>query len=244
MKILEIKNLSMEMGGKQILHKLNMDVWDGHIHAIVGINGAGKSTLANTITGLSGYQDFDGDIIFKGVSLKNKNIDERAKMGITLAWQEPARFEGLKVKDFIMASAKVKTLETVEQALSIVGLKPSDYMERAVDKTLSGGERKKVELASILVMQPTLALLDEPDSGIDIESIERIFQVVKKLQTGGTTVIFITHSQAVLKQADHAFLLCHGNLVDEGPVKKISKYFENECMPCDLKDAGMKELEK
>lgn len=241
--ILEVKNLSLEMGGKKILNKVNLDIWQGHVHAIVGINGAGKSTLANTITGLAGYEHFEGDILFKGTSLKGKGLDERARMGITLAWQEPARFEGLKVKDYILAPLKDKNPEVAAQALKTVGLNPADYLNRAVDKTLSGGERKKVELASILVMKPALAFLDEPDSGIDIESIERIFSVVRDLKSGGTTVVFITHSQAVLHQAEHAFLLCHGHLVDKGKVNRISRYFENECMPCDLKDPEMKEDE-
>jgi Fe-S cluster assembly ATP-binding protein len=93
-------------------------------------------------------------------------------------------------------------------------------------------------------MKPALAFLDEPDSGIDIESIERIFTVVKRLKDDGSTVVFITHSQAVLKQAEHAFLLCHGRLVDMGSVAKINKYFENECMPCDLQDPEKKEFEQ
>lgn len=244
MNILETRNLTLQLGGKNILHDLSMEIWEGHVHAVVGVNGAGKSTLANTIIGLSGYQDFAGDILFRGNSLKGKSIDDRAKMGITLAWQEPARFEGLKVKDFVLAPLKDKNLETAKQALDTVGLRPHIYLDRAVDKTLSGGERKKIELASILVMKPTLALLDEPDSGIDIESIEKIFAVVKRLKEGGTTVVFITHSQAVLRQAEHAFLLCHGRLVDKGSVDKINKYFENECMPCDLKDPRKKELER
>jgi Fe-S cluster assembly ATP-binding protein len=241
MKILEIKNLTLEMGGKTILNDLSLELWEGHVHAIVGINGAGKSTLASTILGLSGYEGFTGDILFKGKSLKGKSIDERAALGITLAWQEPARFEGLKVKDFVLASVKDKNRETARKALETVGLKSPDYLDRAVDKTLSGGERKKIELASILVMKPALAFLDEPDSGIDIESIERIFTVVKQLKEEGTTVVFITHSLAVLSQAEHAFLFCHGRLVDKGPVSHISKYFEDECMPCDLKDPEMKE---
>jgi len=241
MNILEIKNLTLALNGKEILSDLTMDIWDGHIHAIVGINGAGKSTLANTILGLAGYQDFQGDILFKGESLKGKSLDERAKLGITLAWQEPARFEGLKVKDFILAPLKEKKIDIAKEALKIVGLNPQDYLGRAVDKTLSGGERKKVELASILVMKPSLAFLDEPDSGIDIESIERIFEVVQRLKRGGTTVVFITHSVSVLKQAEHAFLFCHGRLVDKGTVAKINKYFEDECMPCDLKDPEIKE---
>jgi len=239
--LLEIDNLTLKMDGKTILDRLSLDIWEDHTHAIIGINGAGKSTLANTIMGLNGYGDFEGDIRFQGKSLKGLGVDERARLGITLAWQEPARFEGLKVEDFIRASAKDKRDEAIDSVLDTVGLKPDRYRDRAVDRTLSGGERKKVELASILAMQPRLALLDEPDSGIDIESIERIFNVVRMLRQVNTTVVFITHSLAVLKQAEHGFLLCHGRLVDKGEVSKISRYFAGECMPCDIRDPEIKE---
>lgn len=241
MNILEIRDLSLELGGKQILHKLNFELWQGHIHAIVGTNGAGKSTLVRTIMGLSGYTHHQGDIIFRGNSLNGKTVDERARLGITLAWQEPARFEGLKVKDFILAGAKDKSVDTLYSVLAEVGLRPEEYALRAVDKTLSGGERKKVELASILAMKPALAFMDEPDSGIDLESIEKIFKVVKILRDHGTTVVFITHSLAVLEQADHAFLLCKGQLVQKGKVSHIRKYFANECIPCDVKDPEFRE---
>jgi len=241
MNILEIRNLSLELGGKQILHNLTFDLWQGHTHAIVGTNGAGKSTLVRTIMGLSGYTHYQGDILLKGVSLKDKTVDERARMGITLSWQEPARYEGLKVKDFVLAGAKEKSVDTLYSALSTVGLRPEEYAMRAVDKTLSGGERKKVELAGILAMKPDLAFMDEPDSGIDLESIDRIFQVVKILREHGTTVVFITHSLAVLEQADHAFLLCRGQLVQKGKVDHIRKYFAAECISCDVKDPDFKE---
>lgn len=239
--ILEIEKLTLKLDGKTILDELTLDLWEGHTHAIIGINGAGKSTLAGTIMGLNGYRDFSGDIRFRGRSIKKMAVDERARLGITLSWQEPARFEGLKVMDFIRASAKNKDEEFLRSALATVGLNPDRYGDRAVDRTLSGGERKKVELASILAMQPALALLDEPDSGIDIESIERIFNVVKTLKKAGTTVVFITHSLAVMAQAEHGFLLCHGRLVDKGPIQKIRRYFEGECMPCDVRDPKIKE---
>ncbi|HDP95505.1 MAG TPA: ABC transporter ATP-binding protein [Candidatus Aminicenantes bacterium] len=239
--LLEIDNLTLKLDDKTILDGLTLDIWEHHTHAIMGINGAGKSTLANTIMGLNGYGEFSGEIRFLGKSLKGLGIDERARLGITLSWQEPARFEGLKVRDFIRSSARDKSDAAVQAALTTVGINPDRYLERAVDRTLSGGERKKVELASILAMKPRLALLDEPDSGIDIESIERIFNVVRLLREEGTTVVFITHSMAVLQQAEHAFLLCHGRLVDQGNVKKISRYFEGECMPCDVRDPEKKE---
>ncbi|HOD67019.1 MAG TPA: ATP-binding cassette domain-containing protein, partial [candidate division Zixibacteria bacterium] len=207
------------------------------VHAVVGPNGAGKSTLAATIMGLAGYDGYSGDIRFQGESIKSLPVDQRARRGITLAWQEPARFEGLTVWEFLASAARDKSKDNLCRTLAEVGLNPEDYLRRAVDKTLSGGERKKVELASILAMEPRVAILDEPDSGIDIESIERIFQAVKLLKQRGTTVILITHSLAVLDQAEHAFLLCKGTVVDKGTVAKIRRYFEGKCMPCEHKNA-------
>lgn len=236
MGILEVKNLKLTFNGKSILNNLSIDFWDGHIHAVVGPNGAGKSTLAAAIMGLSGYRGVEGDIIFEGESIRKLSVDRRAQKGITLAWQEPARFEGLVIKDFILAAASDRSDDIAREVLAKVGLEPKEYMKRAVDKTLSGGERKKIELASILAMRPKVAILDEPDSGIDIESIERIFEAVKILKDGGTTVILITHSLAVLRQAEHAFLMCHGQLVDQGVVGKIERYFEDKCLACDLKN--------
>jgi Fe-S cluster assembly ATP-binding protein len=236
MGIVEIRNLTLSLGGKNIIENLNVEFWEGHVHAVVGPNGAGKSTLASTIAGLSGYTEFEGDILFKGESIRGMSIDERARKGITLAWQEPARFEGLTVKDFISASSRNADEKIVSLVLNEVGLIPGDYMFRAVDKTLSGGERKKLELASILAMKPEVALLDEPDSGIDIESLERIFEAVDVLKEGGTTVILITHSIAVLKRAEHAFLMCNGKIIDKGTIDKIGRYFEDKCMPCDHKN--------
>jgi Fe-S cluster assembly ATP-binding protein len=236
MGILEIKNLKLSLGDKPILNDLTIDFWEGHIHAVVGPNGAGKSTLSATIMGLSGYTDFEGEINFDGKPLRGLGVDKRAQLGITLTWQEPARFEGLSVTEFIGSSARNRSAEIIDKALADVGLEPLDYRNRAVDKTLSGGERKKVELASILAMRPKVAILDEPDSGIDIESLDRIFEAVRLLKQDGTTVILITHSLAVLNQAEHAFLICHGQMVDKGEVSQIRRYFENKCLACDHKN--------
>jgi Fe-S cluster assembly ATP-binding protein len=236
MGILELKSLKLNLNGKPILDNLSIDFWEGHVHAVVGPNGAGKSTLAATIMGLEGYRGFEGDLIFNGKSIRDLNIDQRAQLGITLAWQEPARFEGLLIRDFIRASARDKSELSIKAVLDKVGLDPKAYLTRAVDKTLSGGERKKVELASILAMHPKLALLDEPDSGIDIESIERIFEAVRIMKDEGTTVVLITHSLAVLDQAEHAFLMCNGQLVEKGSVEKIRCYFEDQCIPCPFKN--------
>lgn len=232
MGILEVKDLTLNLNGKNILDNLTIDFWEGHIHAVVGPNGAGKSTFAYTLMGLKGYQHFQGDIIFRQESLKQLGIDERARRGITLGWQEPARFEGITVETFLRVSSKNKTQEYINHILETVGLPPSDYAKRAVDKTLSGGERKKVEMASILVTEPTFVMLDEPDSGIDVASLENIFSAFSLLKERGTTVVLITHSLTVLNQADHAFLLCGGQIVDKGNIAKIRAYFENKCLPC------------
>jgi len=240
MKILEIKNLSLNRDNIEILKNLNLEFEKGLIYAIVGVNGAGKSTLANTIMGCDRYKDFLGDIIFEKESIKEKNLSERARLGITLGWQEPVRFEGLKVKDFLLASSEKKDFKLIKESLKLVGLNPEEYILRTIDNSLSGGERKKIELASILAMNPKIAFLDEPDSGIDIESIEKIHGVIKKLKERGTTVVLITHSMSILEHADYGFLICKGELIKQGNSKEISEYFQKECMLCKNKNPGEK----
>jgi len=233
MSILELRNLSLELGGRRILNGITLDIWPNRIHALIGPNGAGKSTLASTIIGLAGFRRIEGDILFEGASITGLSVDERARLGITMAWQEPARFEGLTVRQFIRAGAKDKSNARLDAALDQVGLDPAKYLARALDKTLSGGERKRIELASILAMEPKLVLMDEPDSGIDVEALEKIFEANRTLKANGATVIQITHSLAVLRQSEHAFLMCCGKVIDKGEVGKIAGYFENKCLPCD-----------
>jgi len=246
MGILKLKNLSLEFDNKKILNDITVDFWEGHIHAIVGPNGAGKSTLAYTIMGLSDYRGISGEIYFKDKAIQKVDIDKRARKGITLAWQEPARFEGLSIRKFLEASAKDKSEENLKNALRSVGLSPGSYLDRAVDKTLSGGERKRIELASIYVMEPELVLLDEPDSGIDVAALEKIFEIIQVMKKRGSTVILITHSLTVLEQAEHAFLMCNGQIVDKGSIDRIAEYFRKKCVPCDHKnepDPDMFEVE-
>ncbi len=236
MTILKVENLSLSFNGKPILDGLSVDFWEGHIHAVVGPNGAGKSTLAYTIMGLAGYRDFRGNILYENESIKDLTIDQRAQKGITLAWQEPARYEGLSIEAFIKAAANGRKDVNADDVLDKMGLDPATYAKRALDKTLSGGERKKVEMASILAMRPKFVMLDEPDSGIDVASLENIFNALKYLKEIGSTIILITHSLTVLKQADHAFLLCGGQIYDKGRVDRIQHYFEDRCLTCDHKN--------
>ena len=239
--ILEVKNLSLSLNGKKILNNISMEVWEGYVHAIVGPNGAGKSTFASAVMGLEGYQQFQGTISFKGKDISRLSIDQRARLGITFGWQEPARYEGLPIKDFIKAAARNKDNDFIVEQLERVGLIPDEFLNRAVDKTLSGGERKKVELASILAMDPDLVLLDEPDSGIDMETLDKIFKVIKEQRKKKKTIILITHSLAVLKQADHAFMFCNGEILAKDTAKKIIPFYKNYCIPCIHKNIPDKE---
>jgi Fe-S cluster assembly ATP-binding protein len=237
MGILEVKDLTLTIEDADILKNITIDFWEGHIHAIVGPNGAGKSTLAKAIMGLEGYKEYTGDVLLEGESIKNMSITERAKRGITLAWQEPARFTGIPVQTFIHSAIQGDgNGELVDKSLDMVGLSPERYKHRAVDETLSGGERKRIELASIIAMRPKIMLMDEPDSGVDIDAVNNIFSVIHTLKDEGTTVILITHSSEVLAQADHGFLLCCGKLIDKGSVERLRTYFEGKCIPCDHKN--------
>jgi len=239
MGLLEVKHLNLHINGKHILRDVSLDIWKGHVHALVGTNGAGKSTLASAIMGLEGYRDVQGEILFNGERINDLSIDQRARRGITFGWQEPARYEGISVSDFVGAGIldKAKEKETViSDALQKVGLKPGDYLSRSVDETLSGGERKKIELASIIAMNPPFIMLDEPDSGIDVATLERMADAIKILKQNGTTVLLITHSLAVMRQADHAFLMCHGEIIEKNTADKIIPYFEQNCIPCEHKN--------
>jgi Fe-S cluster assembly ATP-binding protein len=233
MGVLELRDVTLDLGGRRILNGLTVDFWEGHVHALIGPNGAGKSTLAGAIMGLPDYRHMSGEILLDGEPIQDLPVDERAKRGVTLAWQEPARFEGLRVDRFILAGARDRSRVTVERVLHRVGLDPEKYAARAVDKTLSGGERKRVELASILAMEPRVVLMDEPDSGIDVEALTRIFDALADFKERGATVIMITHSQEVLKHAEHAFLLCDGRIIDKGTVGRIDDYFGDKCICCD-----------
>ncbi len=232
MGAVELKQLSFTIEGKKILNNLSIEFKTGKINAVVGQNGAGKSTLAQTIMGLPDYRQFSGDILFNKQSLKDLDLKERAKLGITMAWQEPARFNGIGVSEFITAGAEKKNSITVKESLALVGLSYEKYVRRFVDKTLSGGERKRIELASIAAMSPKVVLMDEPDSGVDIEAVKYIFDVIQYFKEKNITVLLITHSVEVLKKADYAFLLCSGTLVDEGNISKMVDYFNGNCISC------------
>ena len=152
------------------------------IHALLGANGSGKTTLAYVFMGCEGYVPGAGAVLFNGSDLLPLKMYERARLGLTLAWQEPARFEGVTVREYLTLG---KPDFDPAPALKQVGLDPDRYLDRRVDKSLSGGERHRIELASVLSMKPKLAILDEPAAGIDMLSITHIIGIIRALKAGG-----------------------------------------------------------
>lgn len=242
--ILEIEDLDLKKGDKYIIKDFNIGIEQNLISVILGVNGAGKSSLAYVLMGLSGYKPERGKIIFKGKDITNWSVTERAKAGMTLAWQTPANFEGLTVREYIEIGMKNKSLFFVKEALEKVALDPVLYMNRVVDKSLSGGERKRIELAAVYAMHPDLVILDEPDSGIDILSLENIKKLILDFKENDSTVLLITHRDEVAEIGDKAFLMCNGKIINEGSPAEISDFFKDECSKCDHKGAPEKSLAK
>lgn len=230
MSLLEIKDLAFEAGGRRLLDGLELQVEKGEVHALLGTNGTGKSTLAYLIMGAEGYAPLRGEVLFDGIVINQLRIHERAAMGITLAWQEPVRFEGISIKDYL--TLKNPDLDA-RPFLELAGLSPELYLDRQVDRSLSGGERKRVELASVLALAPRLAVLDEPDSGIDMLSTRDIINVIRAFSGRGAAVLLITHRQEIASMADRASLLCFGRIICSGDPGKVAELFKSrKCMEC------------
>lgn len=234
--LLDISGLTFSVGGQTILDRLDLAIHPGEIHALLGANGSGKTTLAYLLMGCDGYIPTAGTILFAGRDLLPLKLHERAKLGLTLAWQEPARFEGVTVHEYLtLGRAGLKP----EPVLAQVGLDPDRYLNRRVDKALSGGERHRIELASVLSMKPTLAILDEPAAGIDMLSINHIINVIRTLKDNGGAVLLITHQEEVAAIADSASQLCNGRIIFSGdPVHVIEHFRGRTCVRCDGEVCG------
>lgn len=230
--MLKIENLNIRKDNRVILREIGLAVNSHEIYGILGPNGAGKSSLAYAIMGCNGYRPYQGKIIFDGEEITDLPIWERARLGITLAWQHEARFEGITVEDYLLLGMKKVEGGELVEALKNVLLDPKEYLKRKIDKTLSGGERKRIELAAIFTMRPRLAILDEPDSGIDMLALDRIIELVRDLRDRGTTVILITHRANIARIAKRAALIGEGYLVREGSSQEVVEYFENRCLVC------------
>ena len=218
--MLELKNISYRVGDKEILKNVSLVIEDRFV-AITGPNGSGKSTLAKIIAGI--VEPTEGQILFDGVDITNMSITERAKMGISFAFQQPVRFKGITVKDLIsLAAGKNTNISEACNYLSEVGLCAKDYINREVDGSLSGGELKRIEIAMINARGTKLSVFDEPEAGIDLWSFNNLIKVFEKMyeRTKGT-ILIISHQERILNIADKIIVVAGGEVVEYDDCKKV-----------------------
>jgi len=224
MKILKVKNLSVVTADskKKILDNISFDVDAKSVFALIGSNGSGKTTLAYTLMGLPAYKVTSGEIIFNGENITRLPTDKRAKKGLTLAFQEPAYFDNITVEDFLRLGDEYKWVGDLEKILSSVGLNPSEFLSRGVDHKLSGGERRRIELASVITVKPKLMILDEPDSGLDIIIYRELYDILDNIrQKTGASILLITHREEIGALSDKAAFLNKGKLVYKGNFDEV-----------------------
>lgn len=215
--MLELKNVCFQVtddhsGQKEIIKDLSLKFNDHTFTAITGPNGGGKSTLAKLIMGIE--KPTSGKLFFNGTDITDLSITERAKLGISFAFQQPVRFKGIKVKDLIMLSAgeKLSTAGACEY-LSKVGLCARDYINRDVDASLSGGELKRIEIATIIARNTALSVFDEPEAGIDLWSFNNLIKVFEELHdTSDNSLIIISHQERILNIADEIVVIAGGSV--------------------------------
>jgi Fe-S cluster assembly ATP-binding protein len=235
MPLLEIRNLTFRVPDRTILSGLDFAVAEHEIHALIGPNGSGKTTLAFLVMGCEGYRPTTGSIAFAGQSVVDLPIHERVRRGITLAWQEPARFEGIAVRDYLaLAGAGIDPRES----LARVGLDPELYLDRMADRTLSGGQRKRIELAAVLAQVPRLAILDEPAAGIDLLSLDAVVELIHAFKAQGGSVLLITHQEDVASVADRASELAGGRIVACGPPAEVIARYKRRAPPAHASERG------
>lgn len=236
MPILEIRDLHVRREGKEILKGVNLKTNPGEVHAIMGPNGSGKSTLAYTLLAHPKYEVTQGDILLDGKSILGLKTDERAKKGLFLAFQYPTEVSGVGFSHFLrtsynalsksLGSDKREVFLTVREFqnylkknLDAVGLK-HDFLSRYLNEGFSGGEKKRSEVLQMAVLQPTISILDEPDSGLDIDAVQSVAKAISQTVRPDSTVIVITHYARILKfldKLDFVHVLADGKVIKEGP---------------------------
>ncbi len=227
-ELLRIENLTVEIGEKIVLKNISMVINEGETHILFGPNGSGKSSLLYTIMGIEGYRILNGKIFFRSEDITNLSIDERARKGIGIAYQHPPAIKGVRLEKLInFIDKESKDIVSLSKEL-----KMKDYLLREVNLGFSGGEMKRSEILQLLSQNPVLSLIDEPESGVDIENIEILGQAIKKLlerhlnRTRTRSGLIITHTGFILDyvKADHAYILLEGKIICEGNPFEI---FEN-----------------
>ncbi len=224
--MLELKNISFgveqDEGDKEIIRDISLTIPDDKLIVVTGPNGGGKSTLARLIMGIE--KPTSGTIWFNGEDITEKSITERAGMGIGFAFQQPVRFKGIQVLDLIrLAEGKNISVNDACRYLSEVGLCAQEYIDREVNSSLSGGELKRIEIATVLAKAPKLSVFDEPEAGIDLWSFQNLIKVFESMREHieGSSIMVISHQERILEIADEIVVIRNGVIADQGPKKEI-----------------------
>jgi len=223
--MLELKNISYIVeDGKGIIKDLSLTIDDKKFIVITGPNGGGKSTLAKIIAGI--VAPTSGKIYLDGVDITDKTITERANMGISFAFQQPVRFKGVTVRDLInLAARKQLTTGDACSYLSEVGLCAKDYINREVNASLSGGELKRIEIATVLARKTKLSIFDEPEAGIDLWSFKNLIEVFEKMHDEiQGSIMIISHQERILNIADEILVISGGELIRRGSKDEIMPF--------------------
>ena len=228
--LLSVRGLKASVGDLEILNGVDLEVCPGEVHAIMGPNGSGKSTFANVLAGKPDYRVTGGEVIYQGQDLLALDPEIRARMGIFLAFQYPLELPGVRAWQFLKAGVDASRLHNGEEEMSardfdrmlkekvkLVEIDP-DLVKRAVNEGFSGGEKKRNEILQMAVLEPKLALLDETDSGLDIDALRIVSEGVNKLRTAENAVVLVTHYQRILNyiRPDHVHVLFDGRIVRSG----------------------------
>ena len=242
--LLHIEDLHLSVNEKPILHHVNLTINAGEVHVVMGPNGAGKSTLAAAIVGNPVFHIDQGSIFFNGTLLNDLPVFERARKGIFLSFQNPEEVPGLKVEEFLRAAKEAVTGKKIPaltfhkellRLMETLSINP-EYADRSLNVGFSGGEKKKNEILQLAVLQPKLAILDETDSGLDIDATRIVFEGVAKLKTPDMGILIITHHSKVLDylKPDYVHVLINGSLVKSGGIELVEHIQKHG-------DAGMEE---
>ncbi|MBD9085055.1 Fe-S cluster assembly ATPase SufC [bacterium] len=254
MHTLTLKNLIAKVEGKVILNEFSLEIKTGEIHAIMGPNGTGKSTLSRVIMGDPRYELVSGEILFDGKSINELAVDERAKLGIFLGMQMPISIEGVTNADFLRTALHIKEgtnfklmsfIKDINQTCSELKMNP-DMIHRSINSGFSGGERKKNEILQMKLLKPSIIMLDEIDSGLDMDSLkivgDNVMDYYNKNESG---ILLITHYQRLLDyiQPDFVHIMMNGHIIKSGNIELVRE-IENKGYEEILKETGSNEIKK
>lgn len=237
-KLLEVKNLHVDVEDKQILHGVNLEIGKGETHVLMGPNGTGKSTLGYALMGNPRYTVREGEIWFDGKNITDEAVNERAKAGIFLSFQNPLEVPGVTLSSFIRNALEQKTGKRIrlwdfkkelERTMEILQMDPS-YAERDLNVGFSGGEKKKAEILQLLMLKPSLAILDETDSGLDVDAVRTVSAGIEEYQKNCKgSLLIITHSTKILDSltVDYTHVMVEGKIIETGDASLVDKINES-----------------